>query len=99
MKYSIKPFIYNTDKEYATFLHNIHLLHITELNGLIENCYKVINSIYHELHWQSRTSGLLLQKKITRLSTNDIFITEIPTRDLYEMLKAYRDKILEYEKR
>ena len=99
MKYSIKPFIYNTDKEYTTFLHDIHQLSIIELNDLIEYCHAVMNGKHDELYWKSHASGLHLQKEISSLTTNNVFITTIPTSDLYGMLKAYRDKILEYEKR
>jgi hypothetical protein len=98
MKYSIRPFIYNTEEKYTTFLSEIHNLSIAELNHVIEDFYAVMNGMHDELSWKSGIADLDIRKEVTHLSCRNVFMAEIPTVELYNMLIVYRDKWLEYEK-
>jgi hypothetical protein len=98
MKYSIRPYIYTFDKKLPNFLHEIHRLIFDELNDLVEQLYAVTNGMHDELFWVSRISRLHMRKESTSLSYNNVFVTELPTMQLYDMLNMYREKMLEYEK-
>ena len=98
MKYSIRPYICSFDKNLPNFLHEIHGLGFDELNDLVDQLYAVTNGMSDELFWGSRISRLHMRRASTSLTYNNVFVTELPTRELYDMLKVYREKVLEYEK-
>lgn len=97
MKYSVRPYIYNTEEKYTTFLSEIHQLSFSELNDIIENLYGVRNGSHETSDWKGTVSSLDMRKEISHLSYRNVFMADIPTIELYNMLKAYRDKWLEYE--
>jgi hypothetical protein len=99
MKYSIRPYICCADKALPNFLQEIHGLSISELNDVIDSLFAVMNGMHDELYWKKNIPGLHMRKEITQLSYRDILVKEMSTVELYNMLKAYSNKVLEYETR
>jgi hypothetical protein len=97
MKYSIKPYIHNTDENLRLFFTEIHQMDISEIQDGIDSCFGVMNNEDPELSWGSEVSELLIRKESSTLEYHGKFVAEIPTVEILNMLKAYRDKLIEYE--
>jgi hypothetical protein len=52
---------------------------------------------YSEMSWGLEVSELLIHKEIATLEYHGKFVAEIPTIEILNMLKAYRDKLKDYE--
>lgn len=96
IKYSIKPFIYNTNETLAMFLSEIHQLNLSEIQDIIDSCDAAMNDENEELYWGWNVSSLDMKKEISILKYNNEFVAEIPTLDIYNMLKDYRDALIKY---
>lgn len=97
MKYSIKPYIHSPEEKYRLLLIELNQLNISEINDIIDSCNLAMNGTHDELYWGWHISSLDMRKEVTRLSYNNSFVAEMPTVDIYNMLKEYRDRLLEYE--
>ena len=97
MKYSIKPYMYSPEEIYSLLLMELNQLDMDDINDIIDSCNEVMNGKQDELYWGWDISELDMGKENTRLSYNSKFITEIPTIEVYNMLKEYRARMLEYE--
>jgi hypothetical protein len=98
MNYTIKPYIQNNDANLVMFLTEIHQQSLSELQDIVESCENVMNNKGKELYWGWHVSSLDMKHETTTLSYNSQTEIEIPTIDIYNMLKAYRDKLIDYEK-
>ncbi len=97
MKYSIRPYIQVNDGNLGLFLTEIHQLNLSELQDIIDSCEDVMRNDSKELYWGWHISSLDMRKEITTLSYNNELQSDIPTIEIYNMLKAYRDKLKDYE--
>ena len=97
MKYSIKPFIYNTDKNLVLFFTEIHQMDLSQIKDGVDSCILVMNGEHEELWWGLVVSELAIHKETSTLTYNGDFVTEILTLEIYNMLKAYHDKLQDYE--
>jgi len=98
IKYYIKPRLYLVDQNLWIFSDEIHQLSLSELQDIIDSCEDVmINKDDKELYWGWHVSSLDMKKETTTLSYNNQFEMEIPTIEIYNILKAYRNKLNEYE--
>lgn len=97
MEFYIKPTLYLVDQKFWTLSGELNDLSLAELQDIIDSCFYVINNEGQELYWGWHISSLEMRKEITILSYNKQIIAKIPTTELYNMLKAYRDKLDDYE--
>jgi hypothetical protein len=97
MKYTIKPYIQVNDGNLGMFVTEIHQLTLLELQDIIDSCEDVMSNEGKELYWGWHVSSLDMTKETTTLSYNNEPQLEIPTIEIYNMLKVYRDKLHEYE--
>jgi hypothetical protein len=58
MKYSIRPFIYNTGENMVMFLSEIQQLSLSETQDIIDSCHAVVNDKNKELWWGMACFGL-----------------------------------------
>jgi hypothetical protein len=97
MNFKIKPYIEIDDLDFQTFVSEIYQMSFSMIEDGIISCEKVMNSDYHEMSWGLEVSELLLHKETSILEYHGKFVAEIPTIEIYNMLKEYRDKLKEYE--
>jgi hypothetical protein len=98
IKYCIKPRLYLENQELWCFSDEIHQLNLSELQDIIDSCEDVMKNEGKELYWGWHVSSLDMRKETTKLSYNNELQSEIPTIEIYNMLKAYKDKLKDYEK-
>jgi hypothetical protein len=89
--------MYSPEERYRLLLIELNQLDISEINDIIDSCNLVMNSTHDELYWGWHISSLDMRKEITHLSYNNSFVAEIPTVEILNMLKEYRDRLLEFE--
>lgn len=97
MKFKIRPYIEIDNLDFQTFVSEIHQMPFPMIEDGIESCRRVISGEYPEMSWGLEVSELLIHKEISTLEYHGKFVAEIPTVDIYNMLKEYRDKLKEYE--
>jgi hypothetical protein len=98
LKYKIKPTILFENKELWILNNEILDMTLSLIEDGVLSCERVINGEYTELNWGSEVSELLIRKESSTLEYHGKFVAEIPTVEILNMLKAYRDKLIEYEK-
>jgi hypothetical protein len=97
LKYKIKPTIYFEDQKLWIFNNEILDMPFSMIEDGILSCKQVLNGEQKELSWGLETAELLLYKEISILEYHGKFVTEIPTKEICEILEIYRDKLKEYE--
>ena len=99
MEHSIRPYIHNENPKYTTLFTEIHKLPLVELNKIIADIENVFNGKYKVSSFCGDVvSTVEFDKDISRIEYYSETIGEEPTIDIYNMLKAYRDKLVEYQK-
>jgi hypothetical protein len=96
LQYKIKPIISLEDRDLWIFTGEIHQMPFSMIEDGIESCRRVMSGEYPEMSWGLEVSELLIHKEISVLEYHGKFIAEIPTIEIYNMLKAYRDKLKDY---
>lgn len=97
MKHTIRPFL-NGEEKYRVLLDEIMAMHLSQLNEAISGMEAVfsgkwlVNSFCGQ-HMACVEYG----KQNAKITYFDELIGEEPTVEIYNMLKAYRDKLKEYE--
>jgi hypothetical protein len=97
MKFYIKPRLYLLEQDLWLFSDEIHQMPFSMIEDGIESFRRVISGEYPEMTWGLEVSELLIHKETSTLEYHGKFVAEIPTIDIYNMLKEYRDKLKEYE--
>jgi hypothetical protein len=65
-------------------------------DGII-SCERAMSGEYPEISWGLEVSELLIYKEMSTLEYQGKFVAEIPTIEICNMLKNYRDKLKEYK--
>ncbi len=97
LKYIIKPTILFENKELWIFNNEILDMPFSMIEDGIESCRRVMSEEYPEMAWGLEVSELSIHKETSTLEYHGKFVAEIPTVEIYNMLKAYRDKLRDYE--
>jgi hypothetical protein len=97
MKFYIKPRLYLIEQDLWLFSDEIHQMPFSMIEDGIESCRRVISEEYLEMSWGMEVSELLIHKETSTLEYHGKFVADIPTIEIYNMLKAYRDKLKDYE--
>lgn len=97
LKYKIKPTIIFENKELWIFNSEILNMDLSQIQDGINSCQLIMDEKYPEMSWGLEVSELLIHKETSRLEYHGEFVMEIPTAEIYNMLKSYRDKLVEYE--
>ncbi|MDR3226556.1 MAG: hypothetical protein LBT56_02660 [Prevotellaceae bacterium] len=98
MKYKIKPFLIDESNKYGVLFDEIMELSLNSINGIIEDMDNVFSGKYNASSFSGNLAIVDFDSKITHISHFDELIGEKNTLDIYNMLKKYRDKLVEYEK-
>jgi hypothetical protein len=97
IKYRIRPQIIFENKEFWIFNSEIYDMSFSMIQDGIESCRIVMSGEYSEMSWGLEVSEFLIHKETTILEYHGKFVAEIPTIEIYNMLKSYRDKLQDYE--
>ena len=97
LKYKIKPTITFENKELWIFNSELLQMDIQLIQDGIDSCQLTIEEKNIGLSWGLEVSELKIGKEISILTYHGKFVAEIPTIEIYNMLKAYRDKLKDYE--
>jgi len=98
MEFYIKPRLYLVNQKFWPLCDELNEQSLSELQDIIDSCEDVMsNGDVQELYWGWHVSSLKMKKETTTLSYNSQTEIEIPTIEIYNMLKAYRNKLNEYE--
>ncbi|MCL1868142.1 MAG: hypothetical protein FWF72_04255 [Paludibacter sp.] len=95
--FRIKPYIETKDEKYFTFVSEIYQMPFSMIQDGIDSCLLVMDEQYPEMNWGLEVFDLTIHKETAVLSYNREFVAEIPTKEIYDMLVKYRDKLTEYE--
>ena len=96
MKYYIKPRLFLTEPTLWLFSDEIYQMTLSMIDDGIESCRRVMSDECPELSWGLEVSELLIHKVNSTLEYHGKFVAEIPTVEIYDMLKTYRNKLQEY---
>lgn len=98
MKYKVKPFLIDLENKYGVLFDEIMAMSMDELNGVIEGIENVFNGNWLSNSFSGQHMAIVdYNKEMARIKHFDEEIGEEPTIEIYNMLKAYRDKLKEYE--
>lgn len=96
--FKIKPYIDSLDNQkFGTFISEIYQMPLSMIEDGIESCRRVMSGEYPDMSWGLEVSELLIHKETSTLEYHGKLVAEIPTIEIYNMLKLYRDKLQEYE--
>lgn len=98
MDYSIRPYIHNEDPRYVTLFTEIHKLSLIELNKIISD----FESVFSGKYGASSFSGeVVFTVEFDKDAAKIVYLGDLigiePSIDIYNMLKAYRNRIVEYD--
>jgi hypothetical protein len=96
MEYAIKPRLYINDQKFWIFSDEIHQLDNSEIQDLIDSCSLLFDGAQIEMNWSWNISSLIMKKEKSVLSYNNSIVCEIPTLEIYKMLKDYLEVIIEF---
>lgn len=97
--FKIKPSIISIDNlKFGTFISEIYQMPFSLIEDGIISCEKVMQGEYSEMSWGLEVSELLIHNEMSTLEYHGNFVAEIPTKEIYELLKSYREKLIEFEK-
>jgi hypothetical protein len=98
MKFKIKPYIIIDNENYQTLITEIMNFSLDVLNGIIIDFENVFNGKYEASSFCGQHMAIVdFDNKIAKISYFDELIGEESTVDIYNMLRTYRDKLIEYE--
>ena len=97
LKYKIKPTILFENKELWIFNNEILDMPFSMIEDGIISCKQVMSGEYPEMSWGLEVAELFIHKEISTLEYHGKFVMEIPTIEIFDMLKKYRDKLKEYK--
>jgi hypothetical protein len=96
--FKIKPYIDSVDNQkFGILISEIYQMPFSMIEDGIESCRRVMSEEYPEMSWGLEVSELLIHKETSTLEYHGKFVADIPTIEIYNMLKAYRDKLKDYE--
>jgi hypothetical protein len=96
--FKIKPYIDSVDNQkFGILISEIYQMPFSMIEDGIESCRRVMSGEYQEMSWGLEVSELLIHKVTSTLEYHGKFVADIPTIEIYNMLKAYRDKLKDYE--
>ena len=93
----IKPRLYLINKKLWIFSDEIQDMTLSAIKDGVDSCEDVMNDVEPWLSWWGDISKLKIKKESCVLEYHGEFVAEFPTVEIYEMLKAYRDALIEYE--
>lgn len=97
IEYYIKPRLYLINQRFWCFSDEIHQMDLSQIEDGIDSCKFVLEGNHQEINWGLEISQLIIQKEKSTLKYNGLFEAEIPTIQIYNMLREYRDKLVIYE--
>lgn len=96
--FKIKPSIISNDNlKFGTLISEIYQMPFSMIEDGVLSCERVMSGEYPEMSWGLEVSELLIHNEISTLEYHGKFVAEIPTIDILNMLKLYRDKLQDYE--
>lgn len=98
MNYIIKPFLLDLDNKYGVLFDEIMSMSLTQLDEIIIGLEAVFNGKWSANSFSGHHMSIVnYDKRVAKIGYFDELIGEEPTIEIYNMLKAYRDKRREYE--
>ncbi len=98
MKYKVKPMLIPDNENYRILCDEIMQFKLIELNQILEGFDKVFNGSYSANSFSGNHMAVVdYDTNLAKISHFDDVIGEEPTIDIYNMLKEYRDRIIESE--
>lgn len=98
MKYKVKPFLIDLENKYGVLFDEIMAMSLEELNGIIEGLENVFNDKWRANSFSGQHMAIVdYDKEKAKIKHFDEEIGEEPTIEIYNMLRAYRDKLKDYD--
>lgn len=96
MIFQIKPYIDSPDEQLHLMISEIKQMTMSEIQDGIESCRLAIEG-EEGLSWGLEVFEILLSKELSTLEYHSSFITEIPTKDILQMLIDYRNALVHFD--
>lgn len=96
--YKIKPTITFENKELWIFNSELLQMDLQTIQDGIDSCEMTFNGQVTNLSWGWEVSELLIHKETSKLEYHGKFVAEIPTVEIYEMLKKYKKALEDFDR-
>lgn len=97
LNFKIKPIITIENSDLWIFTGEIHQMPFSIIEDGILSCERVMSGKYLEMSWGLEVSELLIHKETSTLEYHGKFVAEIPTIEIYEMLKKYKKALESFD--